>query len=96
MTYYLLIALLIWLAIEFCKATKKQSTARFLPINGLHCILCFNASVTDNASLLWSTYEYSKDSMRGKSSIKPKHSCAGRPGPRSYAYGFGQVVGGHL
>ncbi|MES2112105.1 MAG: YfhO family protein [Bacteroidota bacterium] len=92
MTYYLLIALLILLAIELYHALKSKNTAVFLKslayIGGATLL-----ALLVNASLLWSTYEYSKYSIRGKSNLTQSVKEAGDGVPRDYAYEFSEGVG---
>jgi hypothetical protein len=92
MTYYLLLALIILLGIELYHAIKSKNTAAYIKsVSYLGAALLLALLV--NASTLWSTYEYSKDSYRGKSNLthntkEPKNGL-----DRDYAYQWSQGVG---
>jgi len=91
MTYYLLLALLILLGIELYHAIKSKTTAAFLKsltyLGGATLL-----ALMINASLLWSTYEYGKDTIRGKSNLT-QHTTAPSDGlPKDYAYQWSQGV----
>lgn len=92
MTYYLMLALIILLAIELYHAIKAKNIAVYLKslaYLGTALVL----AVLVNASTLWSTFEYSKDSYRGKSNLtnntnEPKDGL-----DKEYAYQWSQGVG---
>jgi hypothetical protein len=91
MTYYLLLALLLLVVIEIYHAVKNKTTA------ALFKSLAYIAAATVlavlvNASLLWSTFEYSKDSIRGQSNLTQSKTEASNGVPRSYAYEFSEGV----
>src|SRR5476649_2543275 len=92
MTYYLLIVLIILLGIELYHAIKNKTTATFLnalAYLGVATIL----ALAVNASLLWSTYEYGKETIRGQSNLT-QH--AGEPSnglDKNYVYEYSQTVG---
>ncbi|MDR3694093.1 YfhO family protein [Mucilaginibacter sp.] len=95
MTYYLLIALLILLIIEFYNAAKRKNLTTFF--KSLSCVAGATLlAIIVNASLLWSTYEYSSDSIRGKSNITKNTTEPGDGVPRDYAYEFSEGVGESL
>jgi hypothetical protein len=92
MTYYLLIALLILLIIELYQAIKNKTLPVFvksLVYIGVATLL----AMAVNASTLWSTYEYSKDSIRGKSNLTKNTSEASTGVSKDYAYEFSEGVG---
>lgn len=92
MTYYLLIALLILLIIEFYHALRNKTLPVF--IKSLAYIGCATLlAVIVNASTLWSTAEYAKDSIRGKSNLTKSTAEASTGVLRSYAYEFSEGVG---
>lgn len=91
MTYYFLLALIILIGVELYHAVKAKNipgflrSVMFLSVSVLLAILV-------NASSLWSTYEYSKDSYRGKSNLtknakEPKNGL-----DKDYAYQWSQGV----
>jgi len=91
MTYYLLIALLILLGIELYHAVKNKTTSTFLKslaYLGAATIL----ALAVNASLLWSTYEYGKDTIRGQSNLKQNTTEPSNGLAKDYAYQYSQGV----
>ena len=92
MTYYLLLALLILLGIELYHAIKAKTTKSFvkaLAYLGAAIIL----AVAINASLLWSTAEYAKDSYRGQSNLTKNTKEPSNGLAKTYAYEWSQGVG---
>ena len=92
MTYYLLLVVLILVGIELYHAVKAKATTPFFKslawLSGATLL-----AVAVNASSLWSTYEYGKDTIRGKSNLT-QHTTAPSTGlPRDYAYEWSQGVG---
>ena len=93
MTYYLMIALLIYIGIELFHAIKNKTTGNFLKALGYLAVATLLA-VAVNASMLWSTYVYSKATIRGNSNLSSKTSKAPATGlDRDYAYEYSQGVG---
>lgn len=92
MTYYLMFALFILLGIELYHAVKAKTTAPFLKslayLAGATLI-----ALTVNASILWSTYDYGKETIRGKSNLKQNTKEASTGLARDYAYQWSQGVG---
>jgi hypothetical protein len=92
MTYYLLIALLILVIIEFYHAIRSKTLPIFF--KSLAYIACATLlAMAVNASTLWSTAEYAKDSIRGKSNLTQNTKEASSGVLRSYAYEFSEGVG---
>jgi len=92
MTYYLLLVLLILVFIELYHAIKNKTIATFLKslaYIGAAVVL----AIIVNASILWSTYEYGKDSIRGKSNLTQHTTEPSNGLPRDYAYQWSQGVG---
>ncbi|MEZ2337044.1 hypothetical protein AB6735_15475 [Mucilaginibacter sp. RCC_168] len=92
MTYYLLLVLLILVFIELYHAIKSKTTASFLKslaYVGAAVVL----ALAVNASMLWSTYEYGKDTIRGKSNLTQHTTEPSNGLPRDYAYQWSQGVG---
>ena len=92
MTYYLLLAILILTGIEAYHAFKHKT----LPQLGKS--LAFAAAATliaiaVNASSLWSTYDYGKDTIRGKSNLTAEAKASGKGLSKAYAYQWSQGVG---
>lgn len=91
MTYYLLLALLIYIGIEIYAAVKEKRTkelGKALGYLGAAVLL----SVIINASNLWTTYEYGKETIRGKSNLKNDAAEPDNGLPKDYAYQWSQGV----
>lgn len=91
MTYYLLLSLVILLGIELYHAVKNKTLPAFAK-SAAYLGGALVLALMVNASVLWSTAEYSKDSYRGKSNLTRK---AGEPKDglaRDYAYVYSQSV----
>jgi hypothetical protein len=92
MTYYLMFAILILAGIELYHAIKAKSTSNFLkPFAYLGVALVLAVAV--NASMLWSTYEYGKETIRGQSNLTSTAKDAGNGLSKNYAYEYSQGVG---
>jgi hypothetical protein len=91
MTYYLLIVILVLVIIELYHALKNKTfKPYFTAIAWLAAATMLAVAV--NASSLWSTYEYGKDTIRGKSNLT-QHIAEPSTGlPRTYAYEWSQGV----
>lgn len=92
MTYYLLIALLILLVIELVLAIRSKTTAAFVK-SLVYIAAATMLAILVNASALWSTYEYSKESIRGQANLTKNTTGAGNGVKREYAYEFSEGVG---
>lgn len=92
-TYYLFIALLILLGIELYHAIKEKKLQAFFKALAYMSGAAILALAV-NAGLLWTTYEYSQESIRGKSNIASDTKGSAQSGvSREYAYGWSQGVG---
>ncbi len=91
MTYYLFLAILIYMGIELYQAYKNKTLPALGKAVGF-LALAVVLSVMVNASLLWTTSEYAKETNRGKSNLT---NAAGKTESMSkeYAYGWSQGVG---
>ncbi len=92
MTYYLLMGLLILIGIELYHAVKTKTTPAFLK-SIAYLVAAVLLALLVNASLLWSTYEYSKDSYRGKSNLTQNTKEPSNGLSKEYAYQWSQGVG---
>ncbi|HEY0177114.1 MAG TPA: YfhO family protein [Pedobacter sp.] len=92
MTYYLLLAILILTGIELYNAVKTKTTRAFLQ-SILYLAAAALLALAVNASILWSTYDYGKDTIRGKSNLTQHTTAPGNGLPRDYAYQWSQGVG---
>ncbi|MGZ3764653.1 MAG: YfhO family protein [Mucilaginibacter sp.] len=92
MTYYLLLALLILIGVELYHAIKNKTTAVFLKSMaylGAATVL----ALAVNASSLWSTYEYGKETIRGQSNLTQHTTEPSNGLAKDYAYVYSQGVG---
>lgn len=93
MTYYLLLAILVLVIFEVVNAVRTKTLPAFgkaLAYLGAATLL----ALAVNASTLWSTAEYSNDTIRGKSNLTK--SSVAEPGnglPKDYAYEWSEGVG---
>jgi len=95
MTYYLLLALLIYIGIEIYHAVKAKQTkelGKAVGFLGIAVVL----SLMINAGTLWTTYEYGKETIRGKSNLKTDSAEPDNGLPKDYAYQWSQGVGESL
>lgn len=95
MTYYLFIALLIYVGIELYHAVKTKTTQDFLKSFGYLAAAALLA-VAVNAGMLWTTYEYGTETIRGKSNLKTEKSEPNNGLDREYAYQWSQGLGESL
>ena len=92
MTYYLVIALLIFVGIELYHAFKANKLAAFGKSLGFLAIAGVLALMV-NAGTLWTTYEYGNESNRGKSNLTTDRAEEKSGLSKEYAYGWSQGVG---
>ena len=92
MAYYLMLSLLILVGIEIYHALKNKT----LPALAKSLAWLFGAvlvAVMINASILWTTYEYGQESIRGKSNLTQTAAGTSTGLDKEYAYGWSQGVG---
>lgn len=95
-TYYLFLAALILAGIELYHAIKERRLLSFGKAIAYQ-IAAILVAVAVNASLLWPTYEYSKETLRGASNLKTENTQRADNGvSREYAYHWSQGVGESL
>jgi len=92
MTYYLLIALLIFGIVELVNAIKTKQYKPF-GLSILYVAIAVILGVAVNASMLWTTAEYAKESTRGQSNLTQHTTEASNGLTKEYAYGWSQGVG---
>jgi hypothetical protein len=92
MTYYLMIALLIFIGIEVYHAIKEKRTRQFGKAVSFLVVAMLLAFMV-NAGKLWTTYEYGKESNRGASNLTTDAAEAQNGLSKEYAYGWSQGVG---
>jgi len=92
MTYYLMIALLIFIGIEVYHAVKEKKLAELgkaMSFIAVAVVLAFMV----NSGKLWTTYEYGKESNRGPSNLTTDAAEEKNGLSKEYAYGWSQGVG---
>lgn len=92
MTYYLMIALLIFIGIEVYHSVKEKRTQQFGKAVSFLVVAMLLAFMV-NAGKLWTTYEYGKESNRGASNLTTDAAEAQNGLSKEYAYGWSQGVG---
>lgn len=92
MTYYLLIAILILVIIELYNAIKGKTIPAFVKAIAYLAIATLLA-IAVNASMLWSTFDYGKDTIRGQSNLTQNTKEASNGLTKDYAYEYSQGVG---
>ncbi|MCX2473163.1 YfhO family protein [Pedobacter sp. MC2016-05] len=92
MTYYLFIALFILACIELYHAYKAKQLPTFGKSIGWAAAGIILA-VMVNAGTLWTTYEYGKETIRGKSNLTTDKSEPANGLDKEYAYQWSQGVG---
>lgn len=92
MTYYFLLALLIFIGIEIYHAIREKKMQQLSKALGFLAAAVL-LSVMINASNLWTTYEYGKETIRGKSNLKSDAAEPDNGLPKEYAYQWSQGVG---
>ncbi|MFD0940643.1 YfhO family protein [Pedobacter boryungensis] len=92
MTYYLFLSILIFVGIEIYQAYKNKTLpalGKAIGFLGAAVVL----AVMINASLLWTTSEYAKETNRGKSNLTSSSAEKDAGMTKEYAYGWSQGVG---
>ena len=92
MTYYLLIVIFILIGIELYHAVKNKTTSPFLKSLG-YLGAGMVLALMVNASSLWSTYEYGKETIRGQSNLKQTTAEPSNGLDKAYAYEYSQTPG---
>lgn len=92
MTYYLFIALILFMAVELYHAIKAKTTSEFLKSLG-YLVAATVIAVGVNAGMLWTTYEYGQESIRGKSNLTTDQAQPNNGLDKEYAYQWSQGVG---
>jgi len=92
MTYYLMIALLIFIGIEVYHAVKTKKMAELSKALGFLAVGMVIAFMV-NTGKLWTTYEYGKESNRGKSNLTTDAAEEKNGLSKEYAYGWSQGIG---
>ncbi|WP_257659182.1 YfhO family protein [Parapedobacter lycopersici] len=95
-TYYLFLAALVLVGMELYRAVREKRLLDFGRALGYQAAAVVLALAV-NASLLWPTYEYSKESIRGRANLATQSMERSDNGvSRDYAYQWSQGVGESL
>jgi hypothetical protein len=91
MTYYLMFAIVILVGIELYHAVKTKTTKNY--INAVVYLgIALVLALAVNASMLWSNFEYAKETNRGQSNLT-QHTTEPSSGlSKDYAYAWSQGV----
>jgi hypothetical protein len=92
MTYYLFLSLIILVIIELYHAIRTKTVKPFVTAI-VYLAVAGALAVAVNASLLWTTSEYAKETNRGPSNLTQHTSEPSTGLSRDYAYAWSQGVG---
>nr|WP_199157858.1 YfhO family protein [Pedobacter sp. ASV2] len=92
MTYYLFLAIIVFVGVQIYQAYKAK-TLNALGKSFGFLALSIVIAVMINASLLWSTAEYAKETNRGKSNLTTAATTKDAGMSKEYAYQWSQGVG---
>jgi len=84
-TYYMFLIILCWMVSELIYAYKGKALKHFFTVAGI-IIVTILFSVSANTSKLWTTYEYSKETIRGGSNLT--HQTDKQDDGLNYDYAF--------
>jgi hypothetical protein len=91
MTYYLMLAIFILIGIELYHAIKGKATKAFLK-SIAYLAGATLLALTVNASILWSTYDYGTETIRGQSNLKQTTKEPSNGLAKDYVYQYSQGV----
>ena len=91
MTYYLMFALFILIGVELYHAIKTKTTPSFLK-SLAYLSAAVIVALGVNASILWSTYDYGKDTIRGQSNLTQQTNQPSNGLDKGYAYQYSQGI----
>jgi hypothetical protein len=91
MTYYLMLAIIVLLIIELYQAIKAKQLQPFGKAMA-YLVIAITLGVAVNASMLWTTAEYGKESSRGQSNLTVHNGDPSNGLSKDYAYGWSQGV----
>ena len=95
-TYYLFLAALVLVGIEVYGAIREKRLLAFGKALAYQ-VAAVALAIAVNASLLWPTYEYSRETLRGQSNLTTENAQRADNGvSRDYAYQWSQGVGESL
>ncbi len=94
MTYYLLMVVIVYGFFKLAEAITKKQLTHFFKATGILLIAALLA-VSAHTTNLWSTYDYGKETMRGKSELTNdsgnKSSGLNRDYITAWSYGIGET-----
>ena len=88
-TYYTGIAVALYVLVTFIYAIIRKSVLNFAKASGVLAIAAVLA-VLPNVSNLYTSYDYSKESMRGQSELAAKSTGSGLDYDYAYAWSYGK------
>lgn len=91
-TYYLLLTILILGVVKLVDAVKQNQLPQFIKATGLMVVAALLA-VGPNFGALWTTADYGKETMRGKSELTAKKESSGldKDYAMRWSYGVGET-----
>lgn len=91
-TYYLLLTVLVLGAVKLVDAARNNELPNFAKATGLMVVAAIIA-IGPNISALWTTADYGKETMRGKSELKAKAESSGleKDYAMRWSYGVGET-----
>jgi len=92
MTYYLLIAIILLVGFELYNAVKGKTLQSYVKAM-IYLAVAGLLAIAVNASLLWSTYEYSKYTTRGPSNLTQDTKEPSNGLAKDYAFQYSQGIG---
>jgi hypothetical protein len=92
MTYYLFLAIIVFIGVEVYHAYKTKTLATFSKAVSF-LALSVVIAIMLNASLLWSTAEYANETNRGKSNLTSVSTEKDAGMSKQYAYQWSQGIG---
>jgi len=95
MTYYLFIAILVFIGFELVNAIRTKTVKELLK-PAAYLVAALVLAVAVNAGMLWTTYEYGNESIRGKSNLSTNQLAPSNGLDKEYAYQWSQGVGENI
>jgi len=95
MTYYLLLAIIILMIMELYRAFKNKTIPAFVK-SLVFVAIATVLAIAVNASLLWSTYDYGQDTIRGQSNLTQHTKQPSNGLAKNYVYEYSQTPAENL
>ena len=90
-TYYMFLIIFCWMISEFVYSLREKQLTSFFKNAGIILVAILFA-VSANTSKLWTTYEYSKETIRGGSELTTTSEKQGSGLDREYAFSWSSGV----